>query len=159
MKLSKDTMEGREFPLLPEGVYRFEIANVVRAQSSSGNMMYQLRIKCTDDAGHTGNVFDNLVETQKCEWRFHQFFNSIGMDMDVERDTVRVMDSIGEVGKVHIKIEQNPGYKDKNIVDYYLPASKEEAPAKQFTASKPVQKKKPSAPKAVLPESNDDLPF
>ena len=155
MQLNRDTMTNdREFPLLPAGTYRFEVVNVVRAMSAAGNDMYQLRIKCTNDAGNSGNVFDNLVETEKCGWKFIQFFDSIGMDTD---DTESVMNTIGEVGKVQIKVEQRPGYNDRNVVDRYLPAQKPEVPAKPIPA---VKRKKPSAPKAeALPESSDDLPF
>ena len=157
MKLNRDSMTNeRDFPLLPAGVYRFEVANVVRAQSAAGNDMYQLRIRCTDDNGHTGNVFDNLVETEKCGWKFIQFFDSIGMDTD---DTERVLDTVGEVGKVQIKVEQRPGYSDRNTVDRYLPAPKVDVPAKPLPAAKPARKK-PSVTRAeALPETDDGLPF
>ena len=153
MKLNRESMTNeRDFPLLPAGVYRFEVANVVRAQSAAGNDMYQLRIRCTDDNGHTGNVFDNLVETEKCGWKFIQFFDSIGFDTD---DTERVMDTIGEIGKVKIKVEQRPGYSDRNTVDRYLPAPKVDVPAEPLPVGKPARKK----PSAALPSGNDDLPF
>ena len=152
MKINRDEVQKNDYPVLPAGTYRFEVDNVVRAVASSGNDMYQVRLKCFKEDGGTANVFDNLVETEKALWKFVQYFDCFGFDTD---DTEAVLDTIGEIGNVVIDVEKRTGYSDRNVVKRYLAKPKAPEPAK----AAPKGKKKPAPAPVVQPENSDDLPF
>lgn len=143
MKLDKsmqwEPKEG-DYPVLKPGEYVFEVEDATHKRSSTGNLMWEMKLRFEQDNGPDVMVWDYLVEKAD-EWavkKFNSFYASLGVDID---DTDKTADCIGEFGKARVKIEKgddnNP---DRNKVAWYLPKE-----AEKTAASQPV--------------NSDDLPF
>lgn len=121
MKLDRTAKATNDYPILQPGEYDFEVADATHKLSSSGNRMWEMKLRFEQKEGPDVTVFDYLVETN-ADWavnKFNSFLNCIGSKLD---DTDKLADTIGEIGKAVVKIEKGKdGYDDKNKVAKYLP--------------------------------------
>lgn len=130
-----------DFPLLKPGEYDFEVEDAVYKKTSTGKMMWTLKLRFEQPDGPDVMVWENFVEAD-ADWsnnRFLNFFDCIGV---VINDTDKMADTVGEMGRAKVGIEKGTdGYADKNKVKYWIPKKVEPA-------------KKPGAS-----VKGDDLPF
>ena len=129
------TNEKSDFPLLEEGDYEFQVANAKYQQSTKGNMQWVLQLRIDKPDGNWAYVWEYFPETESNQWKFNQFFKSIGK-FGV-KDTGEMKNVLSEIGNAHIIIKKQEGYKDKNAVKYF------------------IEQKEPE--KAAI--SDEDLPF
>lgn len=119
MKLDRTAESNNDFPVLQPGVYTFQVQDAVHALSQSGNWMWKLQLRFEQDKGPDVTVFDYLVENDKNLWKFNQYLDSIGSNLE---DSSKLADTIGEIGKASVVIEKGQnGYADRNKVKQYLP--------------------------------------
>lgn len=133
----KNTKPQNDFPLLPEGDYEFQVANASRSQSSKGNMQWKLQLRIDKPDGTWAYVWEYFAETENMQWKFNEFFRSIGK-FGVT-DTGEMKNVVSEIGNAHIIIKKEDGYKDKNSVKYF------------------IEQKEPET--AGMEISDEDLPF
>lgn len=118
MKLDPNATQENEFPLLKNGRYEFEVENATRAQSKSKNMYWKLQLRVDLPDGSSYKVWENLTETTNMQWKFNQYFKSVGY---VATDTDEIPNTIGMIGTADIAIEPAKGeYKAKNIVKSFI---------------------------------------
>lgn len=115
----------KEYPLLPEGDYPFQVIEAVDATSKAGNPMINMTLSVWDNDGKPSKVWDRLVFTEKALFRVRNFCKATGLDKNWEARKVNREDVEDTHGKVHIKIEpastvNGVTYKAKNAVDYYI---------------------------------------
>ena len=120
------TQDTNDFPLIPEGTYDFQVENATKFQAKSGNLCWKVQLRIDMDGGRSSKVWENLVETAANQWKFNQYFKSVGM---MATDTDDMPKSIGEIGKCFIGIEPaRNGYKAKNTVKRFIEKEPEELP-------------------------------
>lgn len=112
------TNEKADFPLLEEGDYEFQVANATRQQNSKGNMQWKLQLRIDKPDGNYAYVWEYFVEKANMQWKFNQFFRSIGKFNVTDSD--EMANVVSEIGNAHIVIQKDEGYKPKNAVDYFI---------------------------------------
>ena len=128
MKLDTNAVDDNDFPVYPEGDYEFEVENTTYQQNKN-KTGYQWKVQFRIDAegGKTFKVWEYFIENENNQWKFNQFFKSIGM-YDVD-DTMEMKNVVGEIGRCHVVISPpNNGYPEKNSIKkfYPMPAEKKE---------------------------------
>ena len=153
MKVDRNaTQEQAERVILPAGTYRFKCESSVYKTSKSGKPMWELKFSFPDHPDAKW-VFEYFVESEAQQWKFNQWWASIGSDDD---DTEAMKYAYGEEGQCQIVVETDPNYGARNTIKRFLPYKKDDTPAPE--PAKPAQKpRKPSTPAAD--QSGDDLPF
>ena len=82
---NEDNFKQKDFTPMPKGIYRFEVPHKLKVEKSksSDNMLIKLSLKCVsddNDGEYLGKtVFDNLVISQKTEWKLNAFAISSGL--------------------------------------------------------------------------------
>lgn len=67
----------------PEGIYNFQVMDLVQKQSKTGGMMLSLTLECCQEGGrHTVRVYDYLSYADRALWRLKEFLESIGLTFD-----------------------------------------------------------------------------
>lgn len=127
-KLSEEeAQKAREFPLLPDGIYDFEVTEARYKMSQSGNPMIELKVKIKHN-GQDFNVFDNLIGTPNMTWKTRHFCASTGLLAEFEAETFnermaihkRGICQIGNVGERPKNDGSGKSWKAKNEVEDYL---------------------------------------
>ena len=118
MKLDRTvTNEQPERRVLPAGVYKFSINNVIKKMSRNNEVMWEIQLKFPEESG-TGLVFDYIVEKDTMMWKFNQIFDSVGADF--AEDTEDLKNIIGDSGQVRLEVEHSDQYGDRNRVKSYI---------------------------------------
>ena len=74
----EEAQKAREFKLLPDGIYDFEVIQASAKTSHSGNPMIEMKIKIRHN-GEDYNVFDNLIGTANMTWKTLHFCAATGL--------------------------------------------------------------------------------
>lgn len=120
--------DGKDFTLLPEGIYEFEIAGFERGTFPGNKNMCpcnnaKLTLKIQTEQG-TSIIYDDLILHKKMEWRLSQFFRCIGLKKRGEKITMNWNAVPGATGKIQIKVEtytdRNGNERKINKVEKYL---------------------------------------
>lgn len=125
--------EKTDFPVLPAGEYDFEVENAVYKKSKSGGLMWEVTLRI-DPLGElpSTKVWVYFPERQDMDWKFAQFFKSLGMTVD---DTDEMKNTVGEIGKCVLKVREAEGpYPAKNEVAKFVKAALQKDPAVQITS-------------------------
>ncbi len=137
----------KEYPLLEEGDYEFQVMNAENAiATSSGNSMITLMLNVFDKEGKKFLVWDRLVNTPKALYRIKNFCKATGVLENLKNSggALDADDCVDLFGNCHVSVEPaTEQYKAKNVVDYYIEQSPEMAAHK-------------AAQDASL---NDEIPF
>jgi hypothetical protein len=87
-KLTEEEAEkARQFELLPDGIYDFEVVEAKPKMSKAGNSMLEMKIKIRHD-GKEHNVFDNLIGTENMTWKTIHFCRTTGLVAQYEADAL-----------------------------------------------------------------------
>ena len=165
--MSEDEVQkAREFSLLPDGIYDFEIVESKFSYSHSSNPMIGLKLTINHEGQEYG-VFDNLVAAKSMLWKTKHFCDSTGLQREYAAGQFNETHcprrrGVCQIGTVPAR-PKNDGsggmWKAKNEVVDYL-EGKNIAPAHQnhfMAAPKPLATQKaPSAPEEFISE---DIPF
>lgn len=113
--------EKNDFYIFPKGIYHFRIEEAESKISDKGNPMLALIIIISDNAGHTGKVWDYIVSDPKMAWKHHHLCMSIGHEEFYTDQKINVNVLVGMGGMVELGIKDDPNYKRKNkVIDYVL---------------------------------------
>lgn len=114
--------------ILQPGIVEFEVIKAEEKTSKTGNLMLELTIKCFDQKGKSNLVSDYILTDTNWEWKLRHFCFSCGLDQLYESGKLADVDCFGKRGKAHIKIKHDASgqYKDKNVIDDYIPLGKGE---------------------------------
>lgn len=75
---------------LPEGIYSTVVEKIeITPAKTSGNPMWKVTLKVTDEEFAGRKLFTNLVLAENCLWKLKEFLAAIGVDADdaVDGDT------------------------------------------------------------------------
>lgn len=99
---SKPEQSGARVILKP-GKCNYEVIDATE-KAKNGNDIIELKLRVTDADNKEATVFDNLIFTQKAEWKINQFLKSIGLHAG-EGKTVEVTTDqvIGYTGTCIVK--------------------------------------------------------
>ena len=120
--------DGRQFLILPEGDYEFEVTKFERGRYSGGAKipacnMAKLTLQVKTDEG-VGNITTNLMLYRSMEWKVSSFFRCIGKKKSGEPLVMNWDQVEGARGRAHIKPGTYTGndgnVHDKNEVDYFI---------------------------------------
>lgn len=160
----EDALKAREFPLLPDGVYRFKTVESKPKRSSNGNSMITLK-NCIEHEGKDHNVFDNLIGVASMAWKVKHYCEATGLEREYAAKAFNCdspMDREGyclignEPAKTYIKEDGSQGtYKAKNVILDYVPANMAQAP--NPFAPAPAKAPIPVTPPTEIFDQN--LPF
>ena len=114
-----------QYPVIPEGVYEVQIAELKMEQSKAGNPMLVVKMNVVNHAEHMGHpLFDRMVTTEKALWRLKQFCEALGLGWDDAG--VDVEPAVGMTATVRVTQElYTPEGKEpqrSNKIDEYLKA-------------------------------------
>ena len=130
MKLDPNAKEEErgDFPVYPEGDYDFEVENVTYQQNKKKDAyQYKVQFRIDAEGGKSFKVWEYFKEVPSQEWKFTQFFKSIGR-YNVT-DSSEMKNVIREIGRCHIVIDPaKDGYKEKNKIDRYYPMPQTQEP-------------------------------
>jgi hypothetical protein len=160
-----EAQKAREFTLLPDGTYNFEVIESKLKYSNSGNAMIALTLKIIhEEKDH--NVFDYLVGTKNMAWKTKHFCEATGLESQYVAKQFNEHLAAGRRGKCMVSNTpakpKNDGtnemYKAKNTIEDYIPANMVN-PANPFAP--PVAKPVTTAGMAQTPKEqfDSDLPF
>lgn len=110
-----------KFPLVPAGVYDFEVLSAIDDVSkSSGNEMIKLKIKFWDADGKEHIVFDYLLEAFKKKLK--HFCENTGLTQKYESGEILAEDVCNKCGVLKLGISPAKGdFPERNNVVDYLP--------------------------------------
>lgn len=147
--------ESKDFEVLPEGEYDFEVTNLKRERhGGSANIgpcpVAVLQLKCKGQLA-SGTVFERLYLNTKVLWKISNFFKCVGIIAADTPEGTRMPMSlfdqvIGCTGRCKIKpskyTKDGKEY-DSNDVDFIVPKATQQAPATTYqpqqTAYQPQQ--------------------
>ena len=111
------TFTNKESPLLPDGIYPFEVVNATEKVSNAGNAKIELTLLVGPD--HT-RVYDNITFTEASAWRITAFLQATGTFLKANEEvSVEAEDCIGRKGECSIITETYNG-RTRNRIDAYL---------------------------------------
>lgn len=150
MKFNAKDDNNMSYELLPEGDYEFEVEDAVIQTAKKGGFQWKVTLRIDPEKGPSRKVWEYFPETEKMQWKFSAFLKCIGMipvDSEEEFDTEIMKNSIRNIGKCRIGVQESDGtWPAKNIVKSFLRPEEEE---------KEEPQEEPTAP--VI--ASDDLPF
>ena len=154
MKIDRNAQpEHTERKILPAGTYRAKVESSIRKTSKSGAMMWEVQFSFPDEPDARW-CYEYFVENEKNQWKFAQFYDSIGLDSD---DTDDMKDIYGEEPLVSLVIETDPNYGDRNRIKRFLPLPDVDVePAPDAKPAKTVRTKHNAG---ITPIKEEDLPF
>lgn len=154
------------FPILPPGVYDFEVLKSTRKVSSSGNDMCEVNLCIWDKEGKTSSLFDYLVfSTVPLNIRkIKHFCDAVGLADNYKRG--ELPESLqGLSGKVQIGVKDEQPKNDgngywpkKNIVEDYVMTDKGAVKYERPTVANSFEKKPLSRTDQEL-AADQDVPF
>lgn len=131
------------FDVLPEGQYNVKVVSCEEKTSTKGNSYWAIKYETAN--GDT--IFDNLVFTEKTFNRVKKLFKTLGLDVEGEFD-YKPSDIIDCYMKAEVLIEsytdKTGKERTKNVIDLWN--------CESLKATK-------KAPKKVVKEESDELPF
>lgn len=127
----EQAQKAREYPLLPDGIYDFIVAESKLKYSAKGNAMIELKLRITHD-GVDFNVFDNLIATANMMWKTIHFCDTTGLANEYLAKRFNEKVAAGRRGTCQIsnvpERSKNDGtsavFKAKNQVEDYLSEEK-----------------------------------
>lgn len=118
MKLDKAaTQETVDRVVLPAGVYKYEVRNVVYKINRNNEPMWEVQISFPEHP-EARWVYDYITEKESMMWKFNQIFDSVGLT--TAEDTADLKYIIGDTGQVELSVEQSDQYGARNRVKKYL---------------------------------------
>ena len=152
--------EERDFGVFPKGEYPFTILELNEfTTSKAGNEMLPLKLEFKNEEGHTSNVFENLVFTEKALFKINQFLAAVGVPKGTRinwRDDEFQKYIKAKSGRALLGVESytDKGGKsrEKNVVERFVydgTSKREDSP--------PVHKASAAPPAEEV--SDDDIPF
>ena len=131
------TFTNKESPLLPDGIYPFEVVNATEKVSNAGNAKIELTLLVGPD---NVRVYDNITFTEASAWRITAFLQASGTFLKPNEEvSLEAEDCIGRKGQCSIVTETYNG-RTRNRVDAYLlpnPVSPATPKSKQFSEPNP----------------------
>jgi hypothetical protein len=107
--------------VVPEpGDYDVIIDNRIKSEKakSSGNMICKVELAGHLEDGTAFKVFDNLVQTEESQWKFYQFFRSLGFtDEDIAAE-IELDDTYQMPLRVKLKQEIYKGEAKAKVARY-----------------------------------------
>ena len=149
--------EERSFSVFPKGEYPFTILEINEfTTSKAGNDMLPLKLEFKDAEGHTSNVFENLVFTEKALFKINQFLAAIGVPKGTRinwRDSEFQKYIKAKSGRAVLGVEtytKDGKEREKNVVErfVYEGTSKRDDGPPAHKATPPVEE-----------VEDDDIPF
>lgn len=118
-KTEKQIQEER-FPVLPKGIYSFEILNAEEKKSQKGNDMMVIKLKVFKRDGSHTLVTDYITEHVAHKLR-HLCVNT-GLEKAYEAGSLNAADLQGKSGRVKLYVQKDKSgqYADRNAVDDYV---------------------------------------
>lgn len=117
--MDEKTAEAREFGLLPDGDYDYEVSAAEDCVSQAGNDQIKLELTVFDGESRH-KVWDYLVASDKAAWKIRQFAASCGMLERYECGELEAGNCEGRSGRVSIWTQESKGYAPQNKVKAYL---------------------------------------
>ena len=115
----------REFPLLRDSEYMFEVWDAKVETSHAGNPQVVVKLKINYE-GRDYVVYDYLVNTERMRWKTRHFCLSLGLENEYNNKTF-LDHCIGKTGDAKIKTQKGKlrpdgqsFYPDKNVVEDYV---------------------------------------
>ncbi len=113
--------------LLKEGIYSFQVKDVLHRVSQAGNPMLEIKLGVFDEKGHERTITDYLVSTPKMTFKIKHFCETLNLDQEYAKGSFNTEKCIGHHGKVLIGIQKGNAkedgsgyYADKNNVKDYI---------------------------------------
>lgn len=154
MKIDRNAQpEHTERKILPAGTYRAKVESSIRKTSKSGALMWEVQFSFPEEPDARW-CYEYFVENEKNQWKFAQFYDSIGLDSD---DTDDMKDIFGEEPLVSLVVETDAQYGDRNRIKRFLPLPETDVEPEPEPAPKPAKKPKAGAKITLIKE--EDLPF
>lgn len=112
-----------QYPVIPEGVYEVQVAELKMETAQSGNPMVTLKANVVNHPEHMAHsLFDRIVLTDKALWKLKQFCEAVGLTWDDAG--VDVEPAIGRTVMVRVvqELYQPEGKEPRrtNRIDEYL---------------------------------------
>lgn len=131
MKFSAKDDNNVTYELLPEGDYEFEVEDAVLQTAKKGGFQWKVTLRIDPEGNKASRkVWEYFPETEKMQWKFSSFLKCVGLipvDSEEEFDTELMQDSVGEIGKCHLGIQEADGtYPAKNTVKSFIRPAKAE---------------------------------
>lgn len=145
-QMSGNDDKGKDFPVLPEGDYSFEVTGVTGKEynpkpgakmSKCAQIELKLRVESPDLKDKDVTVFDSLFSDPKMIWKMTQFAKATGIFHEGMTPSELMRQAEGAIGWVHVYVDEYQGQKRNRVTRYIV--------------KDPVPEKPTSAP--------DDLPF
>lgn len=128
----------KNFIVLPEGEYDFEVRSATESRSKNGNDMIELKL-AVFNAGQEVKTFDYLVFSQKAQWKLYSFCKAVGLVDRFKAGEITGFDCEGKSGRLKLKIDKSDGFDDRNAVAHYIEAT--------------------GSSKVSVSKEDDDIPF
>jgi len=95
--------------------------------------------------------------TREVAWKLKKLAQAIGREIEFEAGTFQADDHVGSNLRLALKIEQSPGYDDKNGIAKYLPPAAPTRTAAEKILNAPA-KPRPDV-QTTSSEKDEDIPF
>lgn len=158
-----DEKGAREFTLLPDGDYDFEVLTAEEKYSAKGDCYIWLKLGVWDVAGRQQWVFASLLSIDSMLWKLRHFAQSVGIEKDYESGNINPINLIKLTGKCKIHSKKDlKGVLRNDVKDYIPRVSK---PASFSDALKKginppvIQQAPPVQPAMQVVDGDDDVPF
>jgi hypothetical protein len=151
---------GSGFDPVPKGEYEMIISEAKAVESSSGNPMIKVTLTIRTDVEQEGGkrkVFDNLVQTEKAMFKFHNLAKALGWAPGEGAATLEEFAEkiIFQPVRAKLDIRVQSGYNPSNTVVTYLPAQVPYEGGQGTEGANPFT----MTGVAAINVTDDDLPF
>lgn len=117
-------------PLLPKGVYDFEVIKAEDKQTKrTGADMIALTLRVWGPTGGTVLVNDWLVFMENCLYKVLHFCEATGKREQHDTGNLMAEDCMGATGQVKLDIQKSDEFGEQNTVKDYVMAKKESTPS------------------------------
>ena len=112
----------KEFPRLEPGTYEMDIKNKLGlVTASSGNKMCEVQWTYTNEDGQEYVVFDRIVVSDGCHYRWYQFYRALGFsDDDIRAGDIQLEDLQGYTAQIRVGQELDQNKELRACVKRYL---------------------------------------
>lgn len=122
---AEQAKKDREFPLLRESEYMFEVVDAKSEYSHAGNPQVVVKLKINFE-NRDYFIYDYFVNTERMRWKLRHFCLSIGLENEYNNKTF-LQHCVGKTGDAKIKTQAGnlkpdgqSYYPDKNVVVDYI---------------------------------------
>jgi len=115
----------KTFVVLEPGDYTFTITNRLKLEKSktSENQICKIELSTELEDGTVAKVFDNLVQGEKSQWKWYQFFRACGFDDNAIKEGIDLDDLLQMTVRAKIKQEMYNGEPQARVSRYLYEGS------------------------------------